>query len=1182
MILDLPSYGNRMGKAGVVIMNYGILILSAWAILTLAGAATSNADPRKIEKLRSFYREHNLDFFGDLITDQNDMMADEKRLAKLELLADDARTKALDQLERLLKTARGPMQAELLIRKASLLSDRARTATYFQNNPLKSSRLKQPQHYLEQSIKTFLIVERDHNKHPKMDIVVFSIAYNYGELKRHDEAFRHYQKLVQKFSDSPLIGDARLAMSEILFDKRKFADSLAQLREIVKSEHPRLKNFALYKMAWTYYNMSDLASGIHSLEKVIEGVNQASGIHRARLELRKEALHDLVAFYAESPDMAAAQAAEYFTRVAATPNTIASDAAAARAKRLAALQEKKAVIPEDESDAYQLNEAQELLFRLTQVYRDQGKHQNAMIVAELIIDKLPRHPRVVALYRLRAESAEKLRRRDLVLIELERLAKIIEKDLPVIKSYRDGLPEAEIESMIDYFSTQKIADSKTGTPATKYQPLPEAVVWDKLESAEDYYRRNLARVALESFKDFTNFFHGEWMKTNSNETALHAVAAYDMAIRALLTPWRGHQIKDILELRYRRAQLRYALKQWDASASDYAWLAVRREQDRDDILRGEIAALEAWLKAAPITIKKGAIHPTHARLQAAYDRFLAFNLMNGKLREIAAGVLSASARMLADYGDRDRALKRMIFYTRYFHDVKDAVALTRDVLVLLEKATRWEDLRDYSESLLEAGHYKTLPVAKDLNQAQQFAHLKLLEQLEKDKDWKKASKEFAEFAAKHAESAFASQALMKAANAALQLKDSELSVKKLEAATQANDEAVRLQAWLGLEPFYRKAFLWKKLAGLYGAVLKLKSDTKTREGAKKNLDAIIELEAGRFNASAASAIAHDPDLDKLIASQEAFERTTKEFMSLRFVKSNNNPASNFKRKADMHAKLSTAIDKVVDAAPRTLRSGAAIWATVIKAELLIEFAETLADAALPAALKGATEIDRKAYIETISGQANELQEKARHFVNDAAELIVKVDYPLNIENRLNNLLARFEYKFRYERSSFAKFWTERLRIKAKDDSKYDEHVFEMGLKALSYENNDDLNEQLSDLAAYYAQNGQTGYAHAVASHLTIEAKGDTASEAVKLLVMLELDRLPEAIKKAASNDHLDAKMRWNLARWFAGQASIVKKSAAAFSDKEIKWFEEAITTLLRPARTEAMAIEPGRALSQTR
>ena len=69
---------------------------------------------------------------------------------------------------------------------------------------------------------------------------------------------------------------------------------------------------------------------------------------------------------------------------------------------------------------------------------------------------------------------------------------------------------------------------------------------------EELYRRNLMKVALGTFKDFTNFFHGEWLKTNGKDTAANASKAYDLAVRALLTPWRGFDLKECYELRYRR------------------------------------------------------------------------------------------------------------------------------------------------------------------------------------------------------------------------------------------------------------------------------------------------------------------------------------------------------------------------------------------------------------------------------------------------------------------------------------------------------------------------------------------------------------------------------------------------------------------------------------------------------
>ena len=92
----------------------------------------------------------------------------------------------------------------------------------------------------------------------------------------------------------------------------------------------------------------------------------------------------------------------------------------------------------------------------------------------------------------------------------------------------------------------------------------------------------------------------------------------------------------------------------------------------------------------------------------------------------------------------------------------------------------------------------------------EYASLRLLEKLEADKDWDKASSHFAEFAKEHPDSTFASQALIKSANAALEgdklSKDPVGAIARLEAASQAPDAGVKLQALLGLEPFYRKAF----------------------------------------------------------------------------------------------------------------------------------------------------------------------------------------------------------------------------------------------------------------------------------------------------------------------------------------------------------------------------------------
>lgn len=1114
------------------------------AILVLVSClapALSSADPRQVQKLRRFYQDHGLDFFGDLIVDQKDVLEDEKRHAKVELMADDARMKALAQIDMLLKTASPSMRAELLIRKATLLSDRARTATFFQNAQVRSSKLKQPATYLRQSIENFVAVERQFPGHPRMDTILFSIAYNYGEMgKQHvDSCFTYYAKMTKRFPESPLVGDARLAMAEILFDKRRFKEALGQLQEIVKSEdgnarlsaRPRLKNFALYKMGWTYFNLGDLESAIHALERTVEGVN-ASGVQRARLELRREALHDLVAFYSERPDAEAPrEAVGYFERVARTPLAIAAEYAAER-----------------RNGEETLSEPLELLLRLSHVYRDQGKHQHVLILTGQLVGKLEGSAKVAGLYRLQAESAEKLRKRDLVLETLTRLAELLEREVPPVSAYRDGLPETRIDAIADFFSGKKNARHIR-------------IVWTPARASEDpktAHARELAAAGFETLREFATFFHGEYTKTGNADTGRQALALYDIAVKTLLEPWRGHDLAATFKLRAHRAHLRLSLKVWEGAAHDYRWLALHDSAAAVEHIRGEIAAREGWLKAAPVAIAKGARPGAiHQGLLEAYDLMLAIHFSGDPAGKsigtpLAADVLAASARLLREHGGEhmDGALARMTHYSMHLSKEKDAAALTRDALTQLENLESWESLREYAGKLLETGLYPSQDLGRDIERAHEFASLKLLEEMEREKDWKGAAKGFALFATEHPKSPLRAQALMKSANASLQTQDAVAAVERLEEAARSDDEKIRLQAWLGLEPFYRKAFQWERLALAYEAIQKSATSTKARDGAASNLEKIRKLDPTAFNKTL--TVPSDPELAAWLKKTGEIETAVEEFRNLRFTKSNRNPADNFKRKADQHARLVARVERIAEGAPKALRGAAGLWANVVKAEILVELAETLATAALPSALAGASDTDRKAYSETITGNVAELDAKARELSGAIIETSDAADSPLALETRINRLLAKWGAPDAVRRIAFADIWKNRPgQSPSRRTDKLREEIRKIGNAILEEKDASSIRQRTLELAHVYLGAEQTGFAHATAAELP---------EATFLLFDLDARRLPERIRGAIESERFTPETRWDLARWLQGwKSECLKKS----EEDACRWFSDATRALLR-------------------
>ncbi len=1144
--------------------------------------AASWADPKKVEAVRKFYKNHGLDFFGDLISDQVDAASDEKRHAKLELLADDARTKALKQLDSLLRGSRGSsMEAELLIRKATLLADRARTASFFQNSSVKSTKLKAPRVYLEESTNVFLEVERKFPKHPRMDVVLFSIGYNYGEMgtSKVDSAFTYYEKTVKKFPESPLVGDARLAMAEILFDKRKFQASVNQLKEIVKSNHPRLKNFALYKMAWSYYNLADLDSAMLSLEKAIDGVNHAEGAQRARIELRKEALNDLSFFYSEKPGLAsdvATAAINYFDRVAKTPDSIAEELTAARAKRVQSLKEKKAAIPDEDRDEMQLLEANEQLLRLTNIYREQGKHEHAYIVAGKLIERMSRHPKVVFLYRLRAEAAEKLRKRELVHQELRDFAQLVRRDLPPVKGYEDTLPTLKAESAIDFFSKYSFRETRPDIFTVVWPELPKIKGPDgnrEPDPSEEgsLYARNLTTASVPTIRDFAQFFHGEFNKTGNLESAKHASAVYDVAFATFAAPWRAIELPQLFELVFAKAALHFAQKQWALASQDFEWLALRlgnkghkKDKDFEAAIKSLIASGEGALKEQPKD------KTLQEKVLKTYDLYLAAylneSITKGTEKTTVSSILAASARLNRDMKNQEQALHRALFYTLFFSEEKDAVALAKDATSQLEKAARWEDLRDYANLLLERKGFAGSELAKDLRKSREYANLKLLEQLEENKDWSKASREFEKFAEQNPDSSFVSQALIKAARATIETGDHGEALARLEKATKAPDVAVRTQAWLALEPYYRKAFLWFELGNSYEELLKLKLDSKTRSATEQNLKTIRDLNHTKFIQGGAKVVNSDADVEKTWAEFQRFEKSLGDFFKLRFVKSNNNPQSNFKKKADQHKILNATLEKTVDRTPKSLRGAARLWATIVKTELLGEFAETLETAALPAVLNQATEADRKAYVETIMGNAKELRDQATSLATEILQIALETDCPFNFDQRIYKILEKYSVPFDAEKGSFEKRWTTYWKKRpslslesSRDPKKVRTEIRKLGEKLLNESDKEGLRKKAIEIAEKYLELSEYGLAYATAAILKDENKSDDAGiRAARLQHELDFARLP--LTQIAPGT-LTATQRWDLARYLAAIAKSC--SNLGLNEGDCEWFSQAPKVLLR-------------------
>ncbi len=237
----------------------------------------------------------------------NSESENERKSFNSEILITQAENKAIDTLLGLIKQRKGaPEEADLHYRLAELYMRRSKSGRFFDLNKnsklLKLSPFPVPADGGAESIRKasaiYYKIEKDFPKFDQMDSVLFNNAFANQQLGKIKESQALYLSLITKFPNSVLTPDGTLALAELLYDQKRFQEALTQFQKVEKYPQSRVYNYALYKTAWTYYNMHDSANGIKKLIEVVEK-NPAlrdGEVPSNRHNLRREALRDLTIF----------------------------------------------------------------------------------------------------------------------------------------------------------------------------------------------------------------------------------------------------------------------------------------------------------------------------------------------------------------------------------------------------------------------------------------------------------------------------------------------------------------------------------------------------------------------------------------------------------------------------------------------------------------------------------------------------------------------------------------------------------------------------------------------------------------------------------------------------------------------------------------------------------------------
>ena len=160
--------------------------------------------------------------------------------------------------------------------------------------------------YVDKAIKLFETYRQQFPRDKYMDQVLFFLGVAYFKRGRLNKGRQSYEILVKRFPRSEYISDVNFELAEYYFNQSQWSKSISYYRKIVKNRRLKTYSFALYKLAWCYFNIGQVEKALVNMEAVIrEGNRQRTGssmnIQAAgSVHFGKEALNDLILFYSHS------------------------------------------------------------------------------------------------------------------------------------------------------------------------------------------------------------------------------------------------------------------------------------------------------------------------------------------------------------------------------------------------------------------------------------------------------------------------------------------------------------------------------------------------------------------------------------------------------------------------------------------------------------------------------------------------------------------------------------------------------------------------------------------------------------------------------------------------------------------------------------------------------------------
>ncbi|MBL8920649.1 MAG: tetratricopeptide repeat protein [Myxococcaceae bacterium] len=634
--------------------------------------------------------------------------------------------------------------------------------------------------YRSETMRLYETILREYPSYDRKDEVLFNLAYNLYDTGKKDQAVKRYEELLKGYPGSKFVPDTYVQLGNHYFDVANVLEKArSYFEKAFATTNPRIKSYALYKLAWCDFNAGEHEKALKKLQDTVD-LAEKGGKEKAFTDLKNEALQDSV---------------RMFVQLNRADDAIAYYKAKAGKKKQTSLIGKL---------AYGLQEA--------------GHHDNSIKSFRYLLGDNPNSESAPDFQQAIIKSYEGLRQRDNVKAEVKKLAEL----------YRPGSSwwEANKSKKDVLRNGFNVAEEAMRTTVTEYHneaQKTKSVATYRL--ARDIYKQYIDAFATSEDEQFVSdhafnlkFYYAEILW--ALEEWEPAAGQYD-SVTAFKIPGRS-EAKEISQEKYRQTAAYNAILSYDKLVK-----IERGLLQKSDLKEGQVVEetkkkdkVEKSKKVQKRTIKELEEKPITKFEQALIAACDKYNQLYPKTQE-EVDIAYQAAVIYYDKNHFVEAARRFgDIINRYPEEGRSADAADLSMGVLEEKE-EWLELNKLAR--LFKANEKLMKKAKPdfvsrVGNVVEGSQYKYVDEVvyKKDKDVKKARDLFLDFQKEFPKSKNAARAMVYAMEISREANEQDKSIEIGERILKEYPNSMfDLRVKNGLAFFYEKLASFEKSAAMY-------------------------------------------------------------------------------------------------------------------------------------------------------------------------------------------------------------------------------------------------------------------------------------------------------------------------------------------------------------------------------